>query len=68
MSILDDFPEYSNDNPLVVQLQRNNITVIPDSKFAAWFVWISFHRFHKAWDVDMVEFLNTAKVLDEFEK
>ncbi|KAK7044084.1 hypothetical protein VNI00_007800 [Paramarasmius palmivorus] len=47
----DGFPEYSNDNPLVVQLQRDNITVIPDT-----------------WDVDMVEFLNTAKVLDEFEK
>ncbi|KAK7044085.1 hypothetical protein VNI00_007801 [Paramarasmius palmivorus] len=51
MFILDGFPEYSNDNPLVVQLQRDNITAIPDT-----------------WDLDMIEFLNTEEVLDEFEK
>ncbi|KAH9481763.1 Lipase 1 [Psilocybe cubensis] len=46
-----EWPRYTPSSPKVLQLIRNNITLIPDT-----------------WDAQKVDFSNTPKVLDEFEK
>ncbi|KAK7461949.1 hypothetical protein VKT23_008382 [Stygiomarasmius scandens] len=46
-----EWPEYNDQNRQVMQLLRDNITVIPDD-----------------WDTDKTDFLNSRRVLDEFQK
>ncbi|THV01034.1 alpha/beta-hydrolase [Dendrothele bispora CBS 962.96] len=46
-----NWPEYSPQNRQVMQLLRDNITMIPDD-----------------WDTDKTDFLNSQRVLDEFQK
>ncbi|KAF8071645.1 alpha/beta-hydrolase [Lyophyllum atratum] len=45
------WPAYTLQNRSVLQLMRDNITVIPDD-----------------WDLEKTNFMNTARVLDEFQK
>ncbi|KXN81287.1 Lipase 2, partial [Leucoagaricus sp. SymC.cos] len=45
------WPRYDNRNKRVMQLKRDNITVIPDD-----------------WDVDKIDFIDTERVLREFQK
>ena len=66
------WPEYStaaNANN-VMQILRNNITAIPDSTYRAHFGSRlgTNERIYLAWDIDKTDFLNTQKVLDEFQK
>lgn len=65
------WPAYENGAKTVLQLIRNNITLINDGQSSIAvkeFVLIFDFGYLIDWDLEKTNFMNTAEVLNEFEK
>lgn len=67
---LASWPPFTAKSKNLLQLMRNNVTVIPDSTshFIMYAVTILILTSFKAFNLEKTQFLNSLKVLNEMEK
>lgn len=62
------WPQYTKAGKQVLQLMRGNITAIPDGVSTGWLMAFASLNRTVDFDVDKTDFVNSARVLAEFQK